>query len=77
VAQVLPKTLFVDEIGTFITSLRTLRDRALFELVVCSGLRTSEALHLKIADIDWACCAVCVGASEGCSPITAASGRSV
>lgn len=67
-AEEFPQTLSVDEIGTFIASLRTLRDRALFELLVCSGLRISEALHLKVADIDWASRAVRVGASEGWSP---------
>lgn len=64
----LPQVLDQGEIDRFLATLRTWRDRALFTLLLVSGLRISEALHLKRDDVDFATCAVRVRPSEGWQP---------
>lgn len=49
----LPRPAPADEIVTFAGSLRTWRDRALVALLVGAGLRLSEALGLRLGDLDW------------------------
>lgn len=49
-----PETLAEEEIRAFLGSLRTKRDRLLFELLLVSGLRVSEALNLRLADVNFA-----------------------
>ncbi len=48
----LPQVLSQEEIDRFLGSLRTHRDRAIFLLMLLSGLRKQEAAHLLLADID-------------------------
>jgi integrase len=48
------ETLSDAEIETFLTSLRSKRDRLLFELLLVSGLRVSEALNLRLPDVQFA-----------------------
>ena len=52
----LPKFIYEDEIKTLLESIDTkttlgLRNRTMFELAYCSGLRVSEVSNLKIQDI--------------------------
>jgi integrase len=49
-----PETLTPDEIKAFLAHLRTQRDRLLFELLLVSGLRISEALNLRLTDVNFA-----------------------
>jgi len=49
----LPRPAPTDELTAFSATLRTWRDRALVALLVGSGLRLSEALGLRIPDLDW------------------------
>ncbi|MDI1452017.1 site-specific tyrosine recombinase XerD [Polyangium sp. 6x1] len=53
----LPKVLSVDEIGRILeapdrSSFRGLRDRAMLHVMYAAGLRVSEVVGLKIADVD-------------------------
>lgn len=49
----LPRPAPADELAAFCATLRTWRDRALVGLLVGAGLRLSEALGLRLADLDW------------------------
>jgi site-specific recombinase XerD len=48
----LPQVLSQEEIDQFLGSLRTYRDRAIFLLMLLSGLRKEEVAHLQLSDID-------------------------
>jgi integrase len=48
------ETLDEDEIKAFLASLRTKRDCVLFELLLMSGIRISEALNLRLPDVNFA-----------------------
>jgi len=48
----LPQVLSQEEIDRFLGSLRTYRDRAIFLLMLLSGLRKEEVAHLQLADVD-------------------------
>jgi site-specific recombinase XerC len=48
----LPQILSQGEIDRFLGSLRTYRDRAIFLVMLLSGLRKEEVTHLRLADID-------------------------
>ena len=55
--KVLPRYLSVDEVDTLlaqpdVTTPRGLRDRALIELLYATGLRVSELLDLRVADLN-------------------------
>lgn len=54
VAKRCAETLDEDEIKAFLASLRTKRDRVLFELLLMSGIRISEALNLRVSDVNFA-----------------------
>lgn len=49
----LPRPAPIDEVAAFSDTLRTWRDRALVALMVGAGLRLSEALGLRLGDLDW------------------------
>lgn len=49
----LPRPAPADELESFSDSLLTWRDRALVSLLVGAGLRLSEALGLRLRDLDW------------------------
>jgi integrase len=49
----LPRPAPADELAAFSRTLRTWRDRALVALLVGAGLRLSEALGLRLGDLDW------------------------
>jgi site-specific recombinase XerD len=49
----LPRPAPADEIAAFSATFRTWRDRALVALLVGAGLRLSEALGLRLGDLDW------------------------
>ena len=49
----LPRPAPADELAAFTATLHTWRDRALVALLVGAGLRLSEALGLRLADLDW------------------------
>jgi len=53
VPNLLPAALGVDQIATFLASLRTFRDRSLVALALLCGLRSCELLSLRLADVDW------------------------
>jgi len=53
-AQHPPEILEEQEIQGFLASLKTQRDRLLFELLLFSGIRISEALNLRLPDINFA-----------------------
>lgn len=53
VPWVLPRPAPVDEVGAFSNTLRSWRDRALVGLLLGAGLRLSEALGLRLGDLDW------------------------
>lgn len=48
----LPTIMSKDEIVRFFAAIDNLRDRAIFETIYGSGLRLSEAAHLRVQDID-------------------------
>jgi integrase/recombinase XerD len=48
----LPQVLSQEEIDRFLGSLRTYRDRAIFLLMLLSGLLKEEVAHLQLPDID-------------------------
>ena len=48
----LPVVLSRDEVHTILNSIRLLRYRACLTTIYCCGLRLSEAVHLKVEDID-------------------------
>jgi site-specific recombinase XerD len=50
--QRLPRSLDRDEVVALVSSLRSLRDRAIFGLMVFSGLRAGEVLSLEVRDVD-------------------------
>ncbi len=50
--QRLPRSLDPDELVALVGSLRSLRDRAIFGLMVFSGLRSGEVLALSVRDVD-------------------------
>jgi site-specific recombinase XerD len=49
----LPRPTPPDELAAFSATLRTWRDRALVALLAGAGLRLSEALGLRLRDLDW------------------------
>jgi len=49
----LPRPAPVDEVAAFSNTLRSWRDRALVGLLLGAGLRLSEALGLRLGDMDW------------------------
>lgn len=56
--QSLPKFLSLEEVNELLkqpdlTTDKGLRDRAMLEVLYASGVRVSELLALKVADIDW------------------------
>jgi hypothetical protein len=50
--QTVPVVLSPDEVGRFLAALTDLKHRAILTTCYAAGLRLSEALHLKVADID-------------------------
>ena len=50
--QRLPRSLGRDEVVALVSSLRSSRDRAIFGLMVFSGLRSGEVLSLEVRDVD-------------------------
>jgi site-specific recombinase XerD len=48
----LPVILSLDEVCSFIQAVPNLKHRVLIMLAYATGLRTSEALHLRVCDID-------------------------
>ena len=50
--QKLPQVLSVDEVARLLAGVRNLKHRAALAVAYGAGLRASEVLHLKIADID-------------------------
>src|SRR2546427_12932977 len=50
--QRLPKYLTQDEVRRLLTSITSVRDRALFALIYHYGLRVDEAAALTVEDID-------------------------
>jgi site-specific recombinase XerD len=48
----LPQVLSEDEVLRILTSIRNLKHRAILMLIYASGLRVSEAVRLKVEDID-------------------------
>lgn len=48
----LPQIMSRNEIVRFLESIDNLRDRAIFETIYGSGIRLSEAAHLRVQDID-------------------------
>jgi site-specific recombinase XerD len=50
--QRLPRSLDREEVVALVSSLRTLRDRAIFGLMVFCGLRSGEVLALSVRDVD-------------------------
>jgi site-specific recombinase XerD len=48
----LPVTLSTDDVRRLLGAATTLRERAIMEIAYSGGLRLSEVLHLKVADID-------------------------
>lgn len=57
-AESLPKALTVDEVGRLLdapdrTTIRGSRDAAMLELLYASGCRVSEAVAVKVSDIDF------------------------
>jgi len=52
--QRLPVVLSREEMGRLLLAVPTVRERAALELAYGAGLRLSEVLHLKVADIDGA-----------------------
>lgn len=57
IAKRIPDFLFYDEMDTFLSSFDLLtkdglRNRAMFELMYACGLRVSEIINIRIADID-------------------------
>jgi len=61
----LPQVLSQEEIDRFLSSLRTYRDRAIFLLMLLSGLRKEEVAHLLLADIDVGQCKIVVRNGKG------------
>jgi integrase len=53
VPALLPRPAPAEELAAFSATLRTWRDRALVALLVGAGLRLSEALGLRLGDLDW------------------------
>jgi integrase len=49
----LPRPAPTDELAAFSSTLHTWRDRAFVALLVGAGLRLSEALGLRLSDLDW------------------------
>jgi integrase/recombinase XerD len=49
--RTLPRVIDPDEIGMFMTALRTQRDRAMVEAMLLGGLRRCEVLGLRLEDI--------------------------
>ncbi|MER3457477.1 MAG: tyrosine recombinase XerD [Chloroflexota bacterium] len=60
----LPRPLSADDVARLLdappktNAPKALRDRALLELLYASGMRVSEAVNLRLADVDLATCAV-------------------
>jgi integrase/recombinase XerC len=48
----LPEALEPDDVATFLSDLRTLRDRAMTLLMLLGGLRSAEVRSLRLADVD-------------------------
>jgi integrase/recombinase XerD len=51
-AKRLPVVLSREEVAQFLGAIRTLKYRALFTTIYATGLRVSEAIALRVADID-------------------------
>lgn len=54
-----------EEVKTLICSVKNLKHRILFKLLYSAGLRVSEAIRLKTADIDFSSCIAYVRAGKG------------
>jgi integrase/recombinase XerD len=67
----LPRPSPADEVAAFVASLRTWRDRALVALLVGAGLRLSEALGLRLGDLEWGGQQVFVRRGKGGRPRSA------
>jgi integrase/recombinase XerD len=50
--QTLPVVLSSEEVGRFLAAIADLKHRAILTTCYAAGLRLSEVLHLKVADID-------------------------
>jgi integrase/recombinase XerD len=48
----LPLVLSVKEVGKLLAAVRILKQRTILETIYATGLRISEALHLRVRDID-------------------------
>jgi site-specific recombinase XerD len=48
----LPEALEPDDVATFLSDLRTLRDRAITLLMLLGGLQSAEVRSLRLADVD-------------------------
>lgn len=49
----LPKPMAREDVRKLFAAVNTPRERALFLVALCCGLRVSEIVHLKLSDIDW------------------------
>ncbi|MDO8473857.1 MAG: tyrosine-type recombinase/integrase [Dehalococcoidia bacterium] len=63
--RTLPRPLSPEEIGPFVDSLRSHRDKAMVLLMLLAGLRKSEVLNLALKDIDFGHHTVTVRESKG------------
>lgn len=69
------ETLSDAEIQTFSASLRSKRDRLLFELLLVSGIRVSEALNLRLPDVQFAEQSLRIQPVPGSIPVRAVHNR--
>lgn len=52
-AQKLPGTLSVEEVARLINSNTNIKHKAILSMIYACGLRVSEVVHLRKADVDW------------------------
>lgn len=52
-AKKLPSVLTMNEIKTIFTNTKHGRNRLLLQFIYSTGVRVSEAVHMKIEDVDW------------------------
>lgn len=61
----LPVVLSAEEITALLSAIKNIRHKALLSLIYSAGLRTSEAAHLKVSDIDSARMQIRIQHSKG------------